>query len=93
MASSKGEFKHESVQDRISIVKYLAAVCEGIQQGRLTFNDDDREIVLEPIGLLNLELKAKRSDNKTKLALKLSWQDKNGVKDNGELVIHPEKTV
>lgn len=79
MASSKhGEFRHESIQDKESIIKYLQALGDGIRQGYLSFRDGEGEIVLEPLDLLNLEVKAKRSDKKTRLSIKLTWQE-NGV--------------
>ncbi len=60
MQAKRNEFKHESVQDRESIAKYLNALCEGIQKGQLTFKNGDQEIELEPRGLINLEVKIKR---------------------------------
>ena len=84
MATS--EFKHDSVQDRQSIVRYLEAMIDGIRNGHLEFRNDEQEIVLEPSGLLELELRARRSDNKTKLSIKLAWKDREGA-GGGELVI------
>jgi amphi-Trp domain-containing protein len=89
MGSHKGEFKHESIQDRISIVNYLNALSEGIQNGHLLFQNTEEAIVLEPVGLLNLEVKAKRTNSKTKVMLKLSWQNNHVDHEEGSLIIEP----
>ncbi len=81
------EFKHESLQDRESIVKYLNALSEGISNGHLLFGTDRKRMVLEPKGLLNLGIKARRKDNKIKLQLKLSWLDGKDNKKGESLVI------
>jgi len=77
MAQSSNEFKHESLQDNQSIVKYLEAIKDGFENGKLTLaNGDSREMVLEPAGLLNLELKARSKDGRYKLSFKISWKEK-----------------
>ena len=46
MPESIAEFKHESIQDRKSIVKYLKTLWEGIDNGRIAFHSEDDEIEL-----------------------------------------------
>ena len=89
MSTRKGEFKHESIQDRISIVNYLNALSEGIQNGHLLVENTEDSIVLEPVGLLNLEVKAKRTDSKSKITLKLSWQNNHLDHEAESLKIEP----
>jgi len=87
------EFKHESLQDKESIVKYLNALSEGISGGSLLFGTDKKKVVLEPAGLLNFGVKAKRRGRKFKLQLNLSWMDgkENKEQKNDPLVIKPER--
>jgi len=89
MSTVKGEFKHESVQDKTSIVKYLNALSEGLQKGSLTFNNKDKDITLEPVGLIQLEVKVKRSESKTKINLKMGWKENHAQEDNGPFSIEP----
>jgi amphi-Trp domain-containing protein len=68
------EFKHQSIQDRESIVKYLSALREGFSDGRLVFSTDSRQHVLEPRGLLKFEVKSKGKDDEQKVTIKISWR-------------------
>jgi len=69
------EFKHESRQDIRSIGKYLRAVIDGLESGRLEFSDDEGALVLAPKGLLGLELRAKRKGSRVRFYVKLSWAE------------------
>ncbi|MCB2231166.1 amphi-Trp domain-containing protein [bacterium] len=76
MPTETDEFKHESLQDCESIVKYLSAISDGFQNGQLMLaNGDDREMVIRPTGLLKLDLKARRKDGRIKLSVKVSWKE------------------
>jgi amphi-Trp domain-containing protein len=77
------EFKHESLQDCASIVRYLKALIEGLESGRLEFGTDDQELSLEPRGLLELEVRAKRKGGRSKVALKLGWREGHEKTSNG----------
>ena len=82
MPQTTNEFKHESLQDCQSIVKYLEAIKDGFERGKLTLaNGDNREMILEPAGLLNLELKARHKDGRYKLSLKINWKEKEETPD------------
>lgn len=87
MASN--EFKFESVQDNKSISEYLKVLTEGFENGELYFKNGNEQILLKPEGMLNLEVKAKQKDNKTKLSIKFSWKESenNSNKDN-KLIIN-----
>lgn len=69
------EFKHESVQDAASVVRYLRALVDGFENGRLEFGADGRTIELRPQGLLDLEIRAKRKSGRVKVGLKFSWRE------------------
>ncbi|HLT38758.1 MAG TPA: amphi-Trp domain-containing protein [Enhygromyxa sp.] len=69
------DFRHESVQDRRSIVKYLQALTAGIENGHLELGTSEHMLELEPGGLLELEVLAKRKAGKVKLVVKLHWRE------------------
>jgi len=76
MGSNKEEFRHESLQDQESIVNYLNAIADGIAQGKLTVGDAEEQYVFYPQGLLKLEFKAKRKDDKVKVEFEVSWKER-----------------
>lgn len=92
MSNNPEEFKHESLQDRQSIVKYLNALSEGFENGQLVFANKEKQIIFEPRGLLKLDVKAKRKNDKVKLSLKFSWKEDSAVNnmENGPLIIEPK---
>lgn len=72
---SKGEFKHESVEDRESIVKYLNALRDSFVSGTIHFGAQDKSIVLEPSKVIEMSVKAKRKSDRSRLSLSLEWKD------------------
>lgn len=80
-------FKHESLQDLDTIISYLEAVREGFAQRRLTFTEQDRQIVLEPRGLVRFDLEAKCKGQGCKLTLKFAWKDRPTDQENANLTI------
>jgi amphi-Trp domain-containing protein len=71
----KNEFRHESLQDPESIVKYISALKEGFEGGELTFDAHDRRIVFSPTGLIKLDIHARRKSNKNKLTVRMVWKE------------------
>ncbi|EDM73743.1 hypothetical protein PPSIR1_02091 [Plesiocystis pacifica SIR-1] len=71
------DFRHESVQDRESIVKYLRAVTAGIEKGHIELGAADHLLSLEPEGMLELQVRAKRKGGKVKLAIKVGWRERD----------------
>lgn len=70
----KNQFKHESLQDKKSIQNMLKSISKAIAKGELKFSDQDGEIVMEPKGLLNLKITAKKQDGEQRLDLRVSWK-------------------
>lgn len=87
MKGPKNEFKHESLQDGGSIVHYLEALAHGVRDQRLVLKNDSREVVLEPRGLLSLEVSAKSGSSRSRLVIKLSWSEHEEDEPHGTLVI------
>jgi amphi-Trp domain-containing protein len=81
------DFRHESVQDRHSIVKYLQALTAGIENGHIELGTTEHMLALEPDGLLELQVRAKRKGGRVKLSIKLHWreQDDEQVGDSLEI--------
>ncbi len=69
------DFRHESVQDRHSIVKYLQALTAGIENGHIELGTAEHMLALEPDGMLELQVRAKRKGGRVKLAIKLHWRE------------------
>jgi amphi-Trp domain-containing protein len=68
------QFKHESLQDKKSIQAILKSLAKAIAKGELNFSDQDGEIVMEPKGLLNLKISARKQDGEQRLDLRVSWR-------------------
>ncbi|MBD3400422.1 MAG: amphi-Trp domain-containing protein [Candidatus Coatesbacteria bacterium] len=68
-------FEYESLQDVKSVIKYLRAICDGFDKGLLIFGKRDNQVVLEPRGLIKMNLDVKRKKDRNKITLKLSWRD------------------
>ena len=69
------EFRHESIQDRASVVRYLKALITGIERGHLELDSGEQSFVLEPQGLMKLEIRARRKQGRVKAVLKFSWRE------------------
>jgi amphi-Trp domain-containing protein len=78
------DFSYESTQDSRSIVKYLQALGEGFDSGRLLFVSGTDEMILKPRGLLQFVLKARRKDGKVKVSAEISWKERKSAKDSEE---------
>lgn len=80
MRQSKNSFRHESLQDAKTIQEILKSITKGIAKGKLSFSDEDGEIVMEPEGLLNLKITASEDELSHRLAIRISWQAEEKVK-------------
>ncbi|MCP4392323.1 MAG: amphi-Trp domain-containing protein [Gammaproteobacteria bacterium] len=76
MKRKKNSFRHESLQNRDSIQAILKALTEGIAKGKVSFSDDDDSISMTPDGLLNLKLIVSQEDNRNRINLRITWEDR-----------------
>jgi len=83
----KNNFRHESLQDTKTIAELLKAITKGMGKGKLTFNDEDGEIVLEPEGLLNLKVTAEKEDMRHRLNIRVTWSPQENTKSKKQLSI------
>ncbi|MBD3373178.1 MAG: amphi-Trp domain-containing protein [Candidatus Coatesbacteria bacterium] len=82
------EFTHESLQDVESVVKYLKAICDGFENGLMIFGKTTDQVMLQPQGLLKLNLEVKRKKNRSKLTVKVTWTEgKSRESDTPEMLI------
>jgi amphi-Trp domain-containing protein len=83
----KNSFRHESLQDAKTIAELLKSITKGIGKGKLTFSDEDGEIVLEPEGLLNLKVTAEKEDMRHRLTVRVTWSPQEQPKTKKPLSV------
>ena len=83
----KNSFRHESLQDAKSIAELLKAITKGVGKGKLTFSDEDGEIVLEPEGLLNLKVSADQEEMRHRLNIRITWHPQEKTKSKKRLSV------
>lgn len=71
------KFEFESIQDRSTIQRYLQALQDGFEKGRIVVNSEGSEIVLFPAGFLKFEVAVKKKGGENKLVIKVGWKEKN----------------
>jgi len=91
MKNDDNEFRHESLQDRDTIVNLLSSLQQGLSRGTLSFSDEDNQITLKPSGLLNLTIKASGSNELNVLDVRISWQENKADKRNKKLRVSAEE--
>jgi amphi-Trp domain-containing protein len=80
MRQSKNSFRHESLQDGKTIQDILKSLSKGIAKGKLSFSDEDGEIVMQPEGLLNLKITASEDEGRHRVNIRITWQAEETVK-------------
>jgi len=88
MRQSKNNFRHESLQDTKTIQEILKSITKGIAKGKLSFSDEDGEIVMEPEGLLNLKVTATQDELQHRLNIRITWQVEETVKQKKPLSVN-----
>jgi amphi-Trp domain-containing protein len=71
----KNEFKHESVEDKETLIKYLEAIQEGFHKGVLILGTENHEIDLIPQNLIKLTIYAKNGKEGSEISIKMSWKE------------------
>lgn len=85
--SEEKSFKHESMQDRASILAYLDTLREGFAAGTLVLSTKDKELILDPVGMIRFDIEAKRKGEHRKLTLKFAWRDQTAEEVGEEPLI------
>lgn len=73
MAKTIHTFEHESLQDKDSIINYLAVLAEGFSKGQLHLTNEEDNVTLTPQGLARLRIKAKQAKNHQEIRITLAW--------------------
>ena len=80
-------FTHESLQDQSSIRDLLKAISSGIAKGKVTLEDEDGILTMEPEGLLNLKVTASQEDERNRINIRITWQGERELSDKKSLKI------
>jgi amphi-Trp domain-containing protein len=88
MRQSKNSFRHESLQDAMTIQDILKSLSKGIAKGKLSFSDEDGEIVMEPEGLLNLKVTASQDEGRHRVNIRITWQAEETVRQTKPLKVN-----
>lgn len=85
----KREFEHESLQDAVSLVEYLRAITEGFENGTLSLNGSQGDMLLRPTGMIRFDVHAKQAPDRSKLTLRFTWKPTSTIDgdDDGPLTI------
>lgn len=75
--SQDDKFAFESIQDCRTIQKYLQALREGFELGRIVLNTDGSEIIMHPAGYMKFEVAVKKKGAENKLSIKIGWKDRS----------------
>lgn len=87
MSQSKNSFRHESLQDAKTIQEILKSINKGLAKGKLSFSDEDGELIMEPEGLLNLKVTANQDESRNRLTIRITWQGEEKVKQKKPLSV------
>ncbi len=83
----ESNFRHESLQDKESVVRLIKALTSGLSKGKLTLEDEDGKMVMQPEGLMNLKITASQNDQRSRVVLRLTWHPDREVEQNKNLKI------
>jgi amphi-Trp domain-containing protein len=73
--SETERFVHESIQDKSSIQQFLLKLVDGIENGRVILSAEKDQALLTPSELIWFSIKTKKKTGKSKLTIKLKWND------------------
>jgi len=68
-------FKYQTAADPPELARYLAVLAEGVKAGTLTVAEGHMSFTVLPSGLIDLGLKVRRKQGRTRVSLELSWAE------------------
>jgi amphi-Trp domain-containing protein len=74
------------MQDRESLVRYLGALIDGLQHGRLLLASNGERLEMKTPPFVKFDLQAKNKRNRSQIVLKISWKNST---DKPELKVEP----
>jgi len=73
------ELVHEAMHEPAQIARYLRAIAEGLEAGRLSLRSGERVLELHPGPLCTLELRSTLERQRVKLQIQLGWREALGA--------------
>jgi amphi-Trp domain-containing protein len=68
-------FKYQTATDPLELARYLTVLAEGVKAGSLTVAEGRMSFTIFPRGLIDLGLKVRRKQGRTRVSLELSWAE------------------
>jgi amphi-Trp domain-containing protein len=68
-------FKYQTATDPPELARYLAVLAEGVKAGALTVAEGNMTFTIHPRGLIDLGLRVRRNQGRTRVSLELSWTE------------------
>ena len=69
------ELVHDAMHEPAQISRYLRAIADGLEAGRLRLRSGEREVELHPASLCTFELRSTTERQRVKLQLQLAWRE------------------
>ncbi|HEY9017846.1 amphi-Trp domain-containing protein [Thiomicrospira sp.] len=82
MAKNTSSFKHESLQDKVSVLAYLNLIAQGIEKGQIHLANEDEDVTLNTNGLSRLKIKAKQAKSHQEIRITLAWSGESDPQTN-----------
>ena len=67
------EFKHRTKQNNKEIAAYLRKLSDGFDSGTINLDNSIEQMLLNPAGIIDMELKAKTDGDKCKIEIEIKW--------------------
>jgi amphi-Trp domain-containing protein len=76
---SRAKLAFSTPLSREEAVAYFEAIVGGLRKGSVEFRQGDEALALSPPEHLNVEVKASRKGEKSKISFEISWQGTRGA--------------
>ena len=85
--ANNDRFDHESYQDTETIKQYLLSLVDGFEKGKITLNSHNDSIDLPLSNFMKFKVRAKKSNDKNKIEIAISWREANERKKSETIKI------
>jgi amphi-Trp domain-containing protein len=68
-------FKYHTAADPAELARYLAVLAEGVKAGAMTVAEGHMSFTINPRGLIDMGIKVRRQQGRTRVSLELSWAE------------------
>jgi amphi-Trp domain-containing protein len=84
------ELVHDAMHEPAHVARYLRAIADGLESGKLRLKSGGREVELHPASLCTFELRSSTERQRVKLQLQLGWREALGSADDSAFEIVAE---